>query len=100
MPIELIIYELTIVVILVLTVFGFFDRMFFIFSLFVNWIATVQFLTDGSLVTDKIYNPATATWINNTVTFLTSTNVPATPTLLLFILAALDVILLILRSVS
>ncbi len=95
MVVEFLYYEIVILAILILTVFGFFDRIFLILGLILNWIFTLNLLADGSLITDKVYNATTSTWILYTQSVLTATNIPTTPILVLLMFVAIDGLLFI-----
>lgn len=97
---DLIIIEWVWVIIIVLTIFGFMDRMFLIFAILLNWATALVALTDGYIVTDKVYSVASSSWIEYHVSTISATNVPAEPILILIVLVALDLLIFFGRSIG
>jgi hypothetical protein len=60
-------FEAITVIVWLVMIFGFYDRIFFLISAIVGFFFSAIAMNDGVFVLDQVYNPNTSTWITYTI---------------------------------
>lgn len=84
-----VIFEAVTVITWLLLLFGFYDRVFFLISAILGFFFSSFAVNDQTFVLDQVYNPATGTWIQYTISvypYVLLMAIPVIVSTLIFIL--------------
>ena len=83
-----VVFEAVSVVTWLLLLFGFYDRIFFLFSAILGFFFASFAMNDQTFVLDQVYNPATGTWVQYTISvypYILMLAIPVIASTLIFI---------------
>ena len=94
---DLIYLEIAEITSVLLIIFGFYDRIFFIFSTMLNWITGLSAMIDGSIIT-KVDLNGSGNFVQYTTSTLQTNGLPSEPILPLLFIAVMAILLFFVRT--